>query len=254
MRLIVNGDDFGYSLGQNYGIVEAYQQGILRSTSLMVSGRYAEHALRLAKEHPDLGVGVHLIIDYGRPQLTVEEIPSLVTEDGLFRRPAFEGPLDVAVGEVEKEWRAQIQWVKAQGICPTHLDSHHHFHLHPQLLATTCSLAQEFGLPIRTLPPGWSEEGTGPGLSAVRRPDASLVDFYNEGVGEEFFTGLLLRQPELKEKTVEVMCHPAFLDDFLLEASSYTLPRVRELKVLKSAPVNRWVQENQVELISYRQL
>ena len=38
MRLIVNGDDFGYSPGQNYGIVEAYQKGILRSTSLMAGG------------------------------------------------------------------------------------------------------------------------------------------------------------------------------------------------------------------------
>lgn len=253
MRLIVNGDDFGYSPGQNYGIVDAYKNGILRSTSLMATARYANHAINLAKEYPGLGVGVHLVLDYGQPQLPAEKIPTLVDEDGKFLRPAFEDPQELASGELEEEWRAQIQWVQSQGIKPTHLDSHHHFHLHPQLLAVTLALAREFDLPIRRLPLGWPNHETW-AQADIQAPAASLVDFYDEGVGIEYFTELLARQPQLKGKTVEVMCHPAYLDDFLLTASSYTLPRVYELQVLKSPRIKSWLEENQVELISYRQL
>lgn len=254
MRLIVNGDDFGYSPGQNFGIIDAFENGILRSASLMVQGQYVSHALELARSHPRLGVGVHLILDYGRPVSSPGQVASLVDENGTFRHPAFEGPLQLSPAEVEQEWRSQIQWVRNKGIEPSHLDSHHHFHLHPQLFPVTCRLAREFNLPIRSLPQGWPDPGTYAELASLQHPDVSLVDFYSEGVNEEFFSGLFHRQPNLRDKSVEVMSHPAYLDDFLLAASSYNLPRVRELHVLKSSAVLQWVQENQVGLISYREL
>lgn len=254
MRLIVNADDFGYSWGQNYGIIAAYQGGIVRSTSLMTGGMAASHALELAHANPQLGVGVHLVLDSGRPVSPPHRIPSLLDRQGAFLRPAFEGPLELKVAEVELEWRAQIIWVRDKGVQPTHLDGHHHFHLHPQLFPVTCRLAKEFNLPIRTLPLGWDESEAFAELASLRRPDVSLVDFYGPGVGQEFFTEFFATYPQLRDKTVEVMCHPAYLDDFLLGASSYTLPRVRELQVLKAPAVAKWVDENGIELINYREL
>lgn len=254
MRLIVNGDDFGYSPGQNYGIIDAYQKGILRSTSLMAGGMAASHALELARANPGLGVGVHLVLSYGRPLSPPQAVPSLVAEDGTFLRPAFEGPLNLSPAEVEREWRAQIHWLLDRGIEPSHLDSHHHFHLHPQLFPVTCKLAREFNLPVRPLPLRWAGGGVYGELAKLRHPDVSLVDFYGPGADEEFFINLFTAYPQLRDKTVEVMCHPAYLDDYLLGASSYTLPRVRELQVLKSPAVAQWVRENDIQLINYREL
>lgn len=231
MRLIVNGDDFGYSAGQNYGIIDAFTNGVLRSTSLMVTGKAVAHALDLARQHPGLGIGLHLVVDYGRPLSPPAAIPSLVGPDGIFLRPNFEGPLDLAAAEVAREWRAQILWCREHGLELTHLDSHHHFHLHPQLIAVTAALAREFELPIRTIPVGWSTAAAAK-LAGVRRPDACLVDFYAAGVREEFFTNLLLARPEHRGQTIEVMCHPAYLDDFLLTNSSYNLARVDGIDVL----------------------
>ncbi len=254
MRLIVNADDFGYSWGQNYGIIDAYQKGIVRSTSLMVGGMAASHALELAQGNPGLGVGLHLVLDYGRPVSSPHLISSLVDSAGAFLRPVFEGPLDLNISEVELEWRAQILWVQDKGIQLTHLDSHHHFHLHSQLFAVTCQLAKEFDLPIRTLPFQWPEGGVFADLSTLKVPDVSLVDFYGPGVGEAFFTNFFASYPQFRDSTVEVMCHPAYLDDFLLGASSYTLPRVRELQVLKAPAVAKWAEKNGIELINYRGL
>lgn len=118
----------------------------------------------------------------------------------------------------------------------------------------TCRLAKEFNLPIRTLPLGWDKSEAFAELASLRRPDVSLVEFYGPGVDEAFFTNFFAAHPQLRDSTVEVMCHPAYLDDFLLGASSYTLPRVRELQVLKSPAVAKWVEENGVELINYREL
>ena len=35
MKMIINADDFGYSGGINYGIFEAYKNGVLTSATLM---------------------------------------------------------------------------------------------------------------------------------------------------------------------------------------------------------------------------
>lgn len=36
-KVMFNSDDFGYSHGVNYGIMDAYQRGILTSTTLMAN-------------------------------------------------------------------------------------------------------------------------------------------------------------------------------------------------------------------------
>lgn len=57
--LIVNADDFGYSHSINKGIVEAIENGIVTSTSVMVNAIAADEAKDLTK-YPDLSVGLHL--------------------------------------------------------------------------------------------------------------------------------------------------------------------------------------------------
>ena len=58
-RLIVNADDFGLAAGVNEGIIEAHVNGVLTSTSLMVERSEAADAVRLARAHPALSIGLH---------------------------------------------------------------------------------------------------------------------------------------------------------------------------------------------------
>jgi len=58
--LIVNADDFGQSPGVNRGIIEAHEQGIVTSASLMTRWLAAGEAALYAQEHPKLSVGLHL--------------------------------------------------------------------------------------------------------------------------------------------------------------------------------------------------
>lgn len=50
--LIINADDFGFSQGVNAAIIQAHEEGILTSTSLMVTGDAAQEAIALAKKSP----------------------------------------------------------------------------------------------------------------------------------------------------------------------------------------------------------
>ncbi|WP_141565564.1 ChbG/HpnK family deacetylase, partial [Anaplasma marginale] len=63
---IVNADDFGISAEVNRAIVAAHDRGILTSTSLMVTGDAAAAAVELAKNRPELAVGLHLVLCCGK--------------------------------------------------------------------------------------------------------------------------------------------------------------------------------------------
>src|SRR5437867_10269497 len=83
-RLIVNADDFGSSEAVNEAVVCAFTEGVLTSCSLMVTGEAFAHAVSLAKAHPRLAVGIHLVTVMGRAVLSHAEIPTLVDKAGNF--------------------------------------------------------------------------------------------------------------------------------------------------------------------------
>ena len=87
-RLVVNADDFGRSESINEAVIRAHTEGILTTASLMVNESAAEEAVHLAKEHPRLGVGLHLALVCGKAALPPEKIPRLAEANGQFSESA----------------------------------------------------------------------------------------------------------------------------------------------------------------------
>src|SRR5262245_8480420 len=83
-RLIINGDDFGYTESVNEGILRAHRASVLTSTTLMPTGRAFEDAVVRAKSAPSLSVGIHLMLVGGHPVSPPETIPSLMGSGGNF--------------------------------------------------------------------------------------------------------------------------------------------------------------------------
>src|SRR5262245_3458774 len=83
-RLVVNADDFGRSASINEAVRRAFQEGILTSASLMVNEPAFEEAVQLARQHPRLGIGLHLTLVCGHSTLDQGEIPGLVERDRRF--------------------------------------------------------------------------------------------------------------------------------------------------------------------------
>ena len=79
-QLIVNADDLGLTPGVNRGILRAFQDGIVTSASLLVTGSAFEDAVALARQNPDLDVGLHLTLVEEQAILGREVLPTLVDE------------------------------------------------------------------------------------------------------------------------------------------------------------------------------
>ena len=259
-HLILNADDFGYSYGVNYGIIESHLRGVLTSTTLMAGMPGFDHAVSLAKAHPSLGVGVHLTLTCGRPVLTDHK--TLTEPNGDFHSQAYyhneEQPLDK--DEVYREWKAQIEKVLAAGIQPTHLDSHHHVHTFRGLEDVFVRLAREYDLPVRNS----RRDCTDNHVQGVPCPNY-LVDFI-EGSGAHFHTPLTEYAPAIESnmhrilleafKTldcVEIMCHPAYLDTAVMLHSSFNLHRMCEVDLLISPATKTFIEQlEDVSLANYK--
>ena len=147
-QLIINADDFGLTEGINRGIIQAYNNGILTSASLMANMPAFENAVFLLRESPNLGVGAHLNIVRGKPILPKKTISSLVESEGNFY--SFFQVLKRLLlsrfnfDEIESEFRAQIKKILSYGVCITHLDTEKHLHFFPSILKILLKLAKEF--------------------------------------------------------------------------------------------------------------
>src|SRR5699024_12675672 len=83
MKIIINADDFGYSNGVNYGVIDAYKNGILTSATCLTSGYGFTHAIQLEQENTKLGVVVHLTLTSGK-QLT-SKLSAFTDSSGKFK-------------------------------------------------------------------------------------------------------------------------------------------------------------------------
>ncbi|RDW20707.1 chitin disaccharide deacetylase [Oceanobacillus chungangensis] len=224
IKLIVNADDFGYSRAVNFGIIDAFTHGIVNSATLMTNMPGAEHAFILARNNPDLHVGIHLVLTCGRPIL--DDVPSLVDESGNFKslKVLLKGN-NLNLDDVEKEWTAQIEKFLDSGIRLTHFDSHHHVHAIAELLPIVQKLSRKYNLAVRR-----ADNDAIEGVPAFS--NQFLHDFYGKTATYDYFEDLPNRVQD--GITVEVMTHPGYLDNAILNGSSYNTDRVKELDILTS--------------------
>lgn len=251
-KLIFNSDDFGYSRGVNHGIVDAYQEGILTSTTLMTNMPGFEQAVNFKKSLPNLGVGVHLTLTCGNPLL--KNVDTLTDKEGHFKKLSFYHDPNFAIDldQLYQEWNAQIQAVYRSGIVPTHLDSHHHTHSFGKNQEVVIELAHKYDLPVR--------------CNFDRHNEVKHVDYfepYFDDVGEEDknkWQTNRTREQQIKEllkqlrgnETSEVMCHTAYIDQTLKNGSSFTVPRINQVEFMINSDFARTVKRDaDIELVNY---
>lgn len=246
MKLIVNADDFGYSRGVNFGIIDAYQLGVVRSCTIMANMPAFDHAVQLAQDNPGLGVGVHLNLTCGVP---LTKAQGLTGPDGLFTKKdeLFSSIGKVPPASVEEEWEAQIGKAIECGIQPDHLDSHHHVHMLLPVLPIFLKLARKYHLPVRLFGREYLPGEYQDIISPARFGDG----FHGKQATIETILKIVEEDPS---DSLEIMSHPGYLDEPLLRGSSYSLPRSQELYHLTSPDLIIKLQEKKVQLVTFSQL
>lgn len=150
LRLIINADDFGRSREINRAIIRAHLEGVLTSASLMAAGDAADEAIDLARQHPTLAVGLHLVVVDGPALLAADRIPHLVDGRGRFPNAPVRMGLRYASSpaarrELAAELEAQFGRFAASGLPLSHVDGHQHMHMHPAVFDLLLPLARRFG-------------------------------------------------------------------------------------------------------------
>lgn len=287
-NLIVNADDLGWTVGVNRGISEAHRNGIVTSTSLLANGSAFEDGVRTARKLPGLGVGVHLNLSDGLPTSPADDVKTLLNEHGKFAG----GPESLLLrlttksldlGEVEREWDAQIQKVHASGIRPTHLDGHKHVQMLPGLFAIALRLAKRHGIEavrvsheassLRSALSNGNEASRvalkqgvqARGLKLLARDARDMAERAGIATADYFCgiaqTGVLTKSGvqkllgSLPEGTTELMCHPGYLDEDLRKSSTRLQESRRtELEILTDKAIRKSVAELGIRLINYDQV
>lgn len=244
--LIINADDFGLSKGITDGIVDAHVYGIVTSTTLMANMPATEYAAGLASLYPNLGIGVHLTLTAGKPLLKTHQ--TLTDSEGNFHKLSFyqDETFTIDSNELFEEWDAQIQRIIELGVKPTHLDSHHHVHALGKNREVFEALARKYDIPVRknyTLPED---------IKSINR-----IDLHFDICGDIHPTML---QPYLDNiiddcityASLELICHPGYLDRYVLEHSSLTDQRTRTLDFIINSDFSKQIKNHDtIKLVNF---
>ncbi len=156
--LITRADDFGYSHSGNVGMLDSLRFGIIRSAAILTIAPWFEEAAQMAREHPELCFGVHMGIigewrGYRwRPVLPYSEIRTLVDEDGfLWRSPAEFWAHNPDLGELEREFRAQVALAIKKGVKVDYLDTHYIMPYNPKFRPIVERIGKDLGIQVSCL-------------------------------------------------------------------------------------------------------
>lgn len=271
----MNADDFGLTSGVNRAIVELHQAGVLTSTTLMAKAAATEGAVALARAHSSLGVGCHIVLVDGEPALPPRELPTLVDSStgqfqptlGKFLARLFTGRIRPA--EIEAEAAAQIALLQERGLRLTHIDTHKHTHVFPQVLGPVLRAAKAAGIRAVRNPfePEWAVRATprhsslraaevfalrhmGPYFRrAIASQDIVATDGTIAVVGTGTLDGAALRSllQHLPAGTWELVTHPGYNDADLAKVRT----RLRASRDIERRALSAIKDFASIELISF---
>jgi len=256
-RLIVRGDDMGYSHSGNEAILKCYKEGIETSIEVIVPSPWFPEAAKMLADNPNVDVGIHLALTSEWDNVKwrpVADCPSLRDADGYFfpmiqRNKSYPGRSLVEnkwqLADVEKEFRAQIELGRKKITRISHVSGHMGCSaVTAEVKTLTKKLAQEYGIDIAPEELGVkSISYAGPRATSDQKRESFLKALMRL---DDDQTYLFVDHPGLDTPELRAIHHIGYENvavDRQGVTDVWTDPRVRE-----------FIKANGIELISYRDL
>jgi predicted glycoside hydrolase/deacetylase ChbG (UPF0249 family) len=271
VRLVLNADDLGLHPRIDEGIFRAREEGVLTSTTVLVTGKTAGLAIERAQVL-GLGVGVHLCLSTHLPPAAEPRLVRWLAPGGRFRRNWADLSLAWLSGliprdEVALEFEAQLNRARALGAVVDHFDTHQHLHLLPGISSIVEELAAREGVAVR-----WPRErpqvrwlahpssaAKATLLAALARapfsPTAKRVRGWGVFESGRLTVARLVRLLEqLPEGDHEIITHPGLAPGVVAEDPRWRYDWESELEALTSPAVANVIERRKIELVRYDQL
>lgn len=288
----MNADDLGLTSGVNRAIVEAHRDGVVSSATLMATTHDASfrEAVEAVRGLPGLSVGCHVVLVDGAPVSAPGAVDTLLAirsgEPECFYSSLSAFAARATMGGFDREQlvleiTAQIRKIQAAGIEVSHLDSHKHTHIFPEILRAMLRAAKICGVrairspfvPIKAI---MSQSFAGRRALLKRYGQVRILNTFagnfrrqTSRAGLRFpdgvigvietgsMDGVLLRQAieGLPEGTWELVCHPGYADNDLRAVRTRLVEsRERERSLLTSPELKEFLERQKIQVISYREL
>lgn len=248
IKMIVRADDLGYSEAVNIGIAKTINEGIVNNVGVMVNMPSVVSGLELIKRDA-VDYGCHTVICSGKPITDPIKIPSITTKDGYFKSSSeYRNSKEdfVVYEEVLLEVEAQYQkFVELIGKKPDYFEGHavqsENFFKALTTVADRHSISDlKFNF----------ESGN---VSFNNQPLYSSFDFSLDNY-VPFETLKKLAMQKHDSGYSMMVCHPGYIDQYLIDNSSLIFPRPKEVEMLCSAETREWINENGIQLIRYSEI
>lgn len=261
MKLLTQGDDYGFTKAVTLGIIEGIDNGILRNTGMFTNMPAAKLAAELMKGREFACFGIDFNLVSGYPVSDPKDVPHLVDENGEFIRSGVrikdprwqteEGRREMfPAEEVSKEIRAQYdKFIELTGQKPGYL--HGHSISYETYNEAISALSKETGVPYSM------EIRSKFNFVGMKRPAGPVKKVFDPLAQLNKDTkGMVLASSEelLAAEYAAIGGHPGYIDAELLGLTTLSLERCKDLEMLTSDEIKNWVKDNNIELITYYDL
>lgn len=150
MNIIINADDFGGTEELNSCVQRLHEVGVITSATLIANSPFFEDAVKISKNLPELGTGVHLILD--GPFNVLNKPSSIIDPETNHFYQSFEAVkklrfLAFNSEDIYKEYCAQVERILDYGIRISHIDHHHHYHIYFKSFNQVIRVARKYKIP-----------------------------------------------------------------------------------------------------------
>ena len=260
MKLIVRAADYAMTDSITDGCLKAIRDGILTDVGLMTNDlEHAKRAIEEVKKYSHVSIGMDLNIVSGKPASDPKDIPSLVDENGILLSSTYRkknNKFDIPYNEIYWEMKNQIErFIELVGKKPSYITGHSIGT--PDVLKATAELKKEYGVKydcfsLDDLPTGerWYYKNMVVSAKDVK-PDYSLDAQKNTNVTEHIVTGQC--KFDFSKEYGLLATHCGYCDGELLNMSTFSVIRGREVEALCSPEIKKWVKDNDITLINFDQ-
>jgi predicted glycoside hydrolase/deacetylase ChbG (UPF0249 family) len=256
-RLIVRGDDMGFSHSGNEALIKCSKEGIQTSIEVIVPSPWFPEAVKLLQENPTIDVGIHIALTSEWDNVKyrpISQCPSLTNVDGYFYpfiypnknypgQALLENKFNIE--DIEKEIRAQIELALKKIPRISHISSHMGcYNMNPEVNALAKKLSKEYQIDIDPADHGVKYIGYGGPKETSEEKVKSFIKML-EGLkpGETY---LFVDHPGINTPELRAIYHIGYENvaiDRQGVTDAWTDPRVKEA-----------IRKQGVQLISYADL